>query len=78
MVTDQCSIVICHRWWRFAQSFLKCRAEGASENDKGKLNLNKDHFFTPSERGVFLPTEPSLGAWPTPPPPFKSRQYLAP
>jgi hypothetical protein len=29
MVIGQRSIVVCHRWWRFAQSFLKDAAPKA-------------------------------------------------
>jgi hypothetical protein len=48
MFVVQCSIVVCHRWLRFAHFFLKCRAEGASENDKRQLNIEQRTFRVPN------------------------------
>jgi hypothetical protein len=45
MVTVQCSIVVCYRWWRFAQSFVKDVALKAHPKMTNDNEYNNDHFF---------------------------------
>jgi hypothetical protein len=50
MVNGRWSMVICHRWWRFAHSFLKDAAPKAHPKmTTDHRPLTTDHFFTPSE-----------------------------